>query len=188
MLLALCTDHHFWSAHALFLTPISPFEPLYILKADLVMAFVDLVHEVQRHAHDHDGEAPKAQLVQSGTTNSALEQQTNQSKRDSGDISSSSLRRPTNGTPDRGSLHVDTPALRTGPPRSISYSYSYQRTVGSRQGSNQQQIDGLIGVSEDSDFPFMARADSQFRGALEYNSPEQREREKEAAEKKGKKR
>jgi phospholipase D1/2 len=90
----------------------------------------------------------------------------------------------------RRSSLCDSPALRTGPPRSISYNYSLPQSPGSRQTSH--YANGDIPEAEreagDTEFPFYSRGDKDFRGALEFGSPEQREREKEAAEKKGKER
>lgn len=85
----------------------------------------------------------------------------------------------------------DSPALRTGPPRSISYNYSVPHTPASRQNSDAPHDDDIpedVLGEEEGKFPPFRREQSSFRGAFELNSPEQREREREIAERKGKKR
>jgi phospholipase D1/2 len=90
----------------------------------------------------------------------------------------------------RRSSLSDTPALRTGPPRSISYNYSLPQSPESRQTSHYANgdIPEVVPEAEDTEFPFFSPGDKDFRGALEFGSPEQKEREREAAEKKGKER
>lgn len=85
---------------------------------------------------------------------------------------------------------LDSPALRTGPPRSISYNYVLPHSPGPVRNSETQSHDipeDVLG-EEEGKFPPFRREQSSFRGAFELNSPEQREREREIAEKKGKKR
>ncbi|KAF7977717.1 hypothetical protein HWV62_2994 [Athelia sp. TMB] len=137
------------------------------------MNLADVVREAKSHAHDHD--------------DTPAESSTAPAKPDSNASPTLSSRRAAFvETPPRGNSLTDTPALRTGPPRAISHSYSYQYS-GSRQ--NTTAPDGLPDVDEGDghEFPFMGRTESAFRGALEFSSPHQREREKEAAEKKAKK-
>lgn len=85
----------------------------------------------------------------------------------------------------------DSPSLRTGPPRSISYNYSLPQSPVSRQNSihaNGDIAEAGPGEEEADFMPSFQRGQSEFRGAFELNIPEQREREREAADKKGKKR
>ncbi|TFY72827.1 hypothetical protein EVG20_g164 [Dentipellis fragilis] len=86
-----------------------------------------------------------------------------------------------------------SPASRTGPPRSLSYNYSLPAA---RSGSR-YEIGDLHGeprrqsTTETEGDPYSydyEPHESQFRGALEYTDPEQREREREIAERKGKRR
>ncbi|KAI0056534.1 phospholipase D [Artomyces pyxidatus] len=80
-----------------------------------------------------------------------------------------------------------TPSLRTGPPRSLSYNYSLPVTTSrSRYGNGdilEEPRRTPTGDEEDgpSEYDFTPR-ESQFRGALEYADPEQKEREREIAE------
>lgn len=92
--------------------------------------------------------------------------------------------------PRRKDSFSDSPALRTGPPRSISYNYSLPQSPASRQtpqfaNSDIPEDDPQV---EHTEFPFHQTENKEFRGALEFSSPGQREREREAAEKKGKER
>jgi phospholipase D1/2 len=83
----------------------------------------------------------------------------------------------------------DSPALRTGPPRSISYSYSLSQSPLATRQTPQFEYGDILEAepdTEDTEFPFHSQ--KEFRGALEFHSPEQREREKEVAEKKEKER
>ncbi|KAI0755244.1 phospholipase D [Daedaleopsis nitida] len=86
-----------------------------------------------------------------------------------------------------------TPQHRTGPPRSISYNYSVSSAQGhgfsppqSRQGSS--HIDSHIDEDPDRAFDFPPAVSSPFRGALEYEDPEQRKRERSIAEHRHKRR
>lgn len=79
---------------------------------------------------------------------------------------------------------LDTPSGRTGPPRSFSYNFPSPRprqpsdASPSRDMPGSEQVDGLLR-------PSLARqTSSEYRGALEYSDPEQREKEREAAERK----
>ena len=99
--------------------------------------------------------------------------------------------------------HWDTPSRRTGPPRSISYNYSISGSYPtSRANSHEEhEIEEYPSIRlpssesgeewEDPD-PDHAQdflpATSPFRGALEYQDPEQREKEREGAEKRQKRR
>ncbi|KAM5538666.1 hypothetical protein V8D89_007695, partial [Ganoderma adspersum] len=89
---------------------------------------------------------------------------------------------------------VRTPQQRTGPPRSISYNYSISSAQGysfspgpSRQGESSRQDSQLDEEDPDRVFDF-PQATSPFRSALDYNNPEQRERERSIAERKHKRR
>ena len=131
------------------------------------MSLAEIVYQAQQHRnspeHAAEGSHPKIELEGRPTT-------------------------PTNLSP-RPSV-LDSPAFRTGPPRSISYNYSLPHSPGSRQNSDSQNDDipeDILG-EEEGKFPPFKREQSSFRGAFELNSPEQREREREIAEKKGKKR
>lgn len=147
------------------------------------MPFADVVNEAIKHAHDRD-----ETLAPHEHPDSPVEQDGSSSKLNHAESPMIKPAKTPHHSASRGNSDADTPARRTGPPRSISHNYSYQHTSTSGQGS-QQQNEGIPEVGEeDSEFPFMSRGDSEFRGALEYHSPGQREREKEAAEKKGKKR
>ncbi|GBE83213.1 Phospholipase D1 [Sparassis crispa] len=88
----------------------------------------------------------------------------------------------------------NTPSGRTGPPRSITgnYSFAASNIVGSesRDDSAQRRGKSLLSLAqirsgEASDF---TTATTSFRGALEYADPVQRERERELAEKKARRR
>ena len=91
---------------------------------------------------------------------------------------------------------INTPSTRTGPPRSISYNYtSASSHPASRENSGDEQDDVLhINLPspssegwEDPDHAGdFAPARSPFRGALEYSDPDQREKEREIAEKRSK--
>lgn len=80
---------------------------------------------------------------------------------------------------------IDTPSGRTGPPRSLSYGYP---TSPRPRQSFQSHMESDISSYEDSDAilrPNLSRrTPTEYRGALEYSSPGQRDREREAAEKK----
>src|SRR5882762_340954 len=92
---------------------------------------------------------------------------------------------------------VTTPAERTGPPRSLSYNYSLPASPvlptrsSSRHDHGVQEVPRIRisteGDGEKYSYDFTPR-ESEFRGALEYTDPEQRERERELAERKGKRR
>lgn len=80
----------------------------------------------------------------------------------------------------------DTPSGRTGPPGSFSYNYSLSSRHPSRTNSRQEDSDASLlgtmqsGIPEESYFsPRPERPESPFRGALEFNDPEQREKERE---------
>lgn len=85
-----------------------------------------------------------------------------------------------------------TPSGRTGPPRSISYTYSFAGPSRSNSGQAENESPIIRAPSpeelyEDPDHTAdFAPVTSPFRGALEYDNPEQRERERERAERKGK--
>ncbi|KAI9061357.1 phospholipase D [Trametes sanguinea] len=83
-----------------------------------------------------------------------------------------------------------TPQQRTGPPRSISYNYSLSSAHGHGiSPSTSRQHDDGSQAEEDPDRTYdFPPATSPFRGALEYGSPELREREREIAERKHKRR
>ncbi|KAI5121406.1 hypothetical protein M0805_003178 [Coniferiporia weirii] len=100
----------------------------------------------------------------------------------------------------------DSPSSRTGPPRSLSYNLARSPRL-SPQGMRGTEDDGdapyeggleLEEIAESrSDLdatagagvkPSVSRTRSEFRGALEYIDPEQREKEREAAEKREKNR
>lgn len=117
-------------------------------------------------------------------------------KTDSGDTSRSGH----DEFPRLGSPH-DSPSTRTGPPRSFSYSFS-KAPMTPRQAirasianddiieDTLQEFGGTLpdGEVETAERPPMnAKLRSEFRGALEYNDPEQREKEREAAERREKK-
>lgn len=146
------------------------------------MSLYDIVHEAVTTGHQaHGKEGEQADQPLSGEKSSTPPPKNLDSPTSRSTQPKLSIR--------KGSL-PDTPAFRTGPPRSISYNYSIGQVPASRQTSqheNGEIAEGDPGA-EDGQFPFMQRQESEFRGALEFNSPEQREREKEAAEKKGKKR
>lgn len=78
----------------------------------------------------------------------------------------------------------DSPSTRTGPPRSFSYSLNRPRNMSMEPARSIGDVGGEYeGEVEETPPPGMGRTNSDFRGALEYNDPEQREREREAAEK-----
>ncbi|TDL17878.1 phospholipase D, partial [Rickenella mellea] len=84
----------------------------------------------------------------------------------------------------------DSPSARTGPPRSFSFNIKMSPHA-SRQNTldmGSEPIQELEGPDILDHYPKFSRLDSDFRGALEYNDPEQREREREAAERKEKNR
>ncbi|KAI0647733.1 phospholipase D [Trametes meyenii] len=81
-----------------------------------------------------------------------------------------------------------TPQQRTGPPRSISYNYSLSSAHGhtlSPTTSRQQEDSPQFDEDPDRTYDFPP-ATSPFRGALEYGDQELREREREIAERKHK--
>ncbi|CCL98409.1 uncharacterized protein FIBRA_00406 [Fibroporia radiculosa] len=88
----------------------------------------------------------------------------------------------------------DTPSGRTGPPRSISRSYSMSASsvrVESRGHSKRlsephARVEDLEGGGPDKSSDFPPR--TEFRGALEYENPQQRERERLKAERMAKRR
>jgi phospholipase D1/2 len=89
-------------------------------------------------------------------------------------------------------LSIDglTPAARTGPPRTLSFNYARQ-SLSVRYDDNNPTIDELVAAEEeDEDDPTTYNYTphgSGYRSALDYNDPEQRERERElAAERRGK--
>ena len=89
---------------------------------------------------------------------------------------------------------VRSPQQRSGPPRSISYNYSISSAQGytfspgpSRHGESSRQDSQLDEEDPDRVFDF-PQATSPFRSALDYNNPEQRERERSIAERKHKRR
>lgn len=80
----------------------------------------------------------------------------------------------------------DSPSSRTGPPRSLSYNFAKStRSRKSTMSTDNDAIDEEEYFSdlETLDAPPFNRATSDFRGALEYSDPEQRDREREAQEK-----
>lgn len=85
-----------------------------------------------------------------------------------------------------------TPSGRTGPPRSLSYTYSIggPPRSNSGQGENESPIIRVPSPEELYEYPYhnadFVPATSPFRGALEYDDPGQRERERGIAERKGK--
>ncbi|CDO70864.1 hypothetical protein BN946_scf184801.g57 [Trametes cinnabarina] len=81
-----------------------------------------------------------------------------------------------------------TPQQRTGPPRSISYNYSLSSAHGHGiSPSTSRHHEGHTQVEDDPDLTFhFPPTSSPFRGALEYGTPELREREREIAERKHK--
>lgn len=92
---------------------------------------------------------------------------------------------------------ASTPSGRTGPPRSISYNYSISGSHPASRENSQDDYGELPHINlpertadfEDPDVTTdFAPATSPFRGALEFSDPEQREKERELAEKRGKKR
>lgn len=116
---------------------------------------------------------------------------------------------PSSGSPTRsprlGSFPVPrrsmaAPSGRSGPPRSISYNYSLSGGSHPPSRTNSHDIHEENGrnflfltlperVFEDPDQPEdFPPVTTPFRGALEYSDPDQREKEKEAAERKGKRR
>ncbi|KAH9925437.1 phospholipase D [Epithele typhae] len=90
-----------------------------------------------------------------------------------------------------------TPQQRTGPPRSISYSYSFSSAHGhsfspapgqsNSSAPSRQTSESHVDEDPDRAFDFPP-VTSPFRGALEYQDPEQRERERSMAERKHKRR
>jgi phospholipase D1/2 len=141
------------------------------------MSLADVVREAARldriHGEDGDTEPDKDAASDSPVKNTERQTPTSYT---------SQQRR-------RSSLS-DSPALRTGPPRSISYNYSIPQSPESRQTSHYANgdIPEVVPEAEDTEFPFFLPGDKDFRGALEFGTPEQKEREREAAEKKGKER
>lgn len=92
---------------------------------------------------------------------------------------------------------VGTPSGRTGPPRSISYNFSASSHPASRANSHDDDNDSIHELPHlelpendmetfEQDYQF-APARTPFRGALEYQDSEQKEREREVAEKRVKK-
>ncbi|KAI0728898.1 hypothetical protein C8Q72DRAFT_832557 [Fomitopsis betulina] len=80
-----------------------------------------------------------------------------------------------------------TPQQRTGPPRSISYNYSISSAHGhtlSPTTSRQQEDNSTVEEDPDRSYDFPTSVTSPFRGALEYGDRELREREREIAERK----
>lgn len=92
-------------------------------------------------------------------------------------------------------MSAETPSGRTGPPRSISYSYKQPSTPKITSQSIHDMSDGEATFSNGTDdhggpdksWDFRQN-NSPFRSALDYDDPEQREKEKEIAERKGKRR
>ncbi|KZT27381.1 phospholipase D [Neolentinus lepideus HHB14362 ss-1] len=77
-----------------------------------------------------------------------------------------------------------SPSARTGPPCSFLYSYSLPHSnYSSRANTHQEDGDMVLQDTMRSVIPedsyFSPRPESDFRGALEYNDPEQREKERE---------
>ncbi|OBZ68836.1 hypothetical protein A0H81_11089 [Grifola frondosa] len=87
---------------------------------------------------------------------------------------------------------VGTPAERTGPPRSISFNYSLSSAPAASPSSHPREGGTLSPTADEDETPDrqfdFPPASSPFRGALEYDNPEQREREREIAERKHKRR
>lgn len=91
---------------------------------------------------------------------------------------------------------VNTPSTRTGPPRSISYNYTASGSHPASRENSGDEDEGAphIGLpssqSEEWEDPDIlgdfAPTKSPFRGALEYSDPDQREKEREIAEKRSK--
>lgn len=93
---------------------------------------------------------------------------------------------------------LNTPSARTGPPRSISYNYSIAGSHPTSRENSADEHDGRPSIrlpsptteewedlDEVNDF---LPANSPFRGALEYADPEQREKERELAERRNRRR
>lgn len=89
---------------------------------------------------------------------------------------------------------VSTPSARTGPPTSIPYNYSVSsshpasRTNSHDEHDNQPRINLPSPTAENWEESDFAPINSPFRGALEYSDPEQREKEREIAEKRNRRR
>jgi phospholipase D1/2 len=92
---------------------------------------------------------------------------------------------------------IGTPSGRTGPPRSISYNFSASSHPASRANSHDDNNGSIRELphlelpennieSFDQEYQF-APARTPFRGALEFQDSEQKEREREAVEKRAKK-
>ncbi|KAI0317663.1 hypothetical protein OF83DRAFT_1276417 [Amylostereum chailletii] len=85
-----------------------------------------------------------------------------------------------------------TPSLRTGPPRSVSYTYTMPSTMTARWGNgdiaeeSREDTEAMEAEDDPGTYDYTPR-ESQYRGAFESPDPEQLEREREvAAERRGK--
>ena len=78
----------------------------------------------------------------------------------------------------------DSPSARTGPPRSFSYNLAKSTKSSKQSTMESSNIDeeGFFSDIEPEDAPPFNRATSEFRGALEYSDPDQRDKEREAFE------
>lgn len=150
--------------------------------ADVVREFKEHHHSTSQATDDHPQTPPLAQSSIDNGPRARFE-----------DRESSISARDNRKSPPSGYRHTTaTPSGRTGPPRSISYTYS----IGGPSRSNTGQADyetpilrvpSPEQIYEDPDNSLdFAPATTPFRGALEYDDPEQREREREIADRKGK--
>ena len=75
-----------------------------------------------------------------------------------------------NSYPSKLQRSPDTPSARTGPPRSLSYNFSFSRSHGlPRSSSNPENVE-VLESDQGSEFPFaLMPGDSNFRGALDYD-------------------
>ncbi|TFK52257.1 phospholipase D [Heliocybe sulcata] len=87
-----------------------------------------------------------------------------------------------------------TPSARTGPPGSMSYNFSLPNSrqpsrVNSRQEDGDPSLQGTMqsGIPEEDGY-FSPRPEDDFRGALDYNDPEQRDKERELLSKRDRER
>lgn len=81
-----------------------------------------------------------------------------------------------------------TPSARTGPPGSLSFSYVVSSRRQSRFEEPEESVDPTWTPGPRQKRPTLNSVDTQFRSALEYADPEQREHEQEMKEKRERKR
>lgn len=153
-------------------------------------SFANLVAQATKHheANGANGQDPDSSLRQSSAPNSRAP-------------STSAQRSPRPSSTIEGRLSVNrnsilkmsspmpgTPSARTGPPGTLSFSYNAPSRRQSRFEGEEESVEPSWKASSLGKRPALRQVDTEFRSALEYQNPEQREQEQELKEKRERRR